>query len=178
MILASNVPTTWQLLTFDLSKFMAVAYIPAYLEDRAVYTKERANGFYGPTSFMVANFIIGLPYLFVIVVLFSVIAYWLTGFRNDAEAFFIWIMWLYMDLIAAESLVVLISSVIPIFVAALAITAFANGLWMSVGGFLVPVHILNVFWRYVFHYIDYQVRASCVDELCGCLYVHIRIDDD
>jgi len=27
---------------------------------------------------------------------------------------------------------------------------------MSVGGFLVPLPVLNVFWRYVFHYIDYQ----------------------
>jgi len=43
--------------------FMAVAYVPAYLEDRAVYVKDRANGLYGPTAFMVANFIVGFPYL-------------------------------------------------------------------------------------------------------------------
>ena len=58
-------------------------------------------------------------------------------------------------------------------------TAFANGLWMAVGGFLVPLGTLNVFWKCehdpqfdleyammlkyvadyatdVFHYIDYQ----------------------
>ena len=50
----------------------------------------------------------------------------------------------------------LISSIIPIFVVALAATAFANGLWMCVGGFLVPMGQLNVFWKYVVHYIDYQ----------------------
>ena len=43
--------------------FMAVAYVPAYLEDRATFVKERANGLYGPVSFLVANFLIGLPYL-------------------------------------------------------------------------------------------------------------------
>jgi hypothetical protein len=64
-------------------------------------------------------------------------------------------MWLFVDLIAAESLVVLVSSIFPNFVIALALTAFANGLWMCVGGFLVTPTILNVFWRYVFHYIDY-----------------------
>lgn len=42
---------------------MAVAYVPAYLEDFAVYEKDRANGLYGPTAFMIANFIIGLPYI-------------------------------------------------------------------------------------------------------------------
>ena len=43
--------------------FMAVAYVPAYLEDRATFIKERANGLYGPASFLVANFLIGIPYL-------------------------------------------------------------------------------------------------------------------
>jgi len=43
--------------------FMAVAYIPSYLEDHATYVKDRANGLYGPAVFMLANFIIGLPYL-------------------------------------------------------------------------------------------------------------------
>ena len=136
--------------------FMAVAYIPAFLEDRALYMKERANGLYGPTSFMVANFITGIPYLFVISVLFSIVAYWLSNFRPTAQAFFTWVMWLFLDLLAAESLVVLVSSLVPIFVIALAATAFANGLWMCTGGFLVPPHTLNPFWRYVFHYIDYQ----------------------
>jgi hypothetical protein len=67
-----------------------------------------------------------------------------------------WVMWLFLDLVAAESLVILITNIAPIFVVSLAAVAFANGLWMSVNGFMVPQHTLNVFWRYVFHYIDYQ----------------------
>jgi hypothetical protein len=43
--------------------FMAVAYVPAFLEDRATFIKERANGLYGALPFMVSNFIIGLPFL-------------------------------------------------------------------------------------------------------------------
>lgn len=43
--------------------FMAVAYVPSFLEDRSTFIKERANGLYGPTAFMLSNFIIGLPYL-------------------------------------------------------------------------------------------------------------------
>jgi len=42
--------------------FMPVAYIPSYLEDRALYIKERANGLYGPTALMVAKFITGVPF--------------------------------------------------------------------------------------------------------------------
>ncbi|KAI5250470.1 putative ABC transporter [Aureobasidium subglaciale] len=153
--------------------FMAVAYVPAFLEDRAIFAKERANGLYGPLSFVVSNFLIGLPFLFLISILFATVTYWLINFRPDATAFFIHVMWLFLDLVAAESLVVLVSSLFPNFIIALALVAFANGLWMSVGGFLVPTGSLNVFWRYVFHYIDYQAyvfRGMMVNEFDGRVY--------
>ncbi|KAH8176696.1 ABC transporter domain-containing protein [Sarocladium implicatum] len=136
--------------------FMAVAYVPAFLEDLHTFYQERNNGLVGPASFMVANFLIGLPFLFLISLLFSIVTYWLSNFRPEPDAFFRWVLWLFLDLVAAESLVVLVSSIFPIFVVALAVTAFANGLWMCVNGFLVPMSILNAFWKYVFHYIDYQ----------------------
>ncbi|KAF3386971.1 Arginine--tRNA ligase, cytoplasmic [Penicillium rolfsii] len=142
--------------------FMAVAYVPAYIEDRATFIKERANGLYGATPFMVANFLIGLPFLFLISMLFSIVSYWLSNFRPDGSAFMIWVMWMFLDLVAAESLVVLMTSIFPNFVISLALVAFANGLWMSVGGFLVTPTILNPFWKYVFHYIDYQIRGTAV----------------
>ncbi|EPE25597.1 P-loop containing nucleoside triphosphate hydrolase [Glarea lozoyensis ATCC 20868] len=164
--------------------FMAVAYVPAFLEDRANFVKERHNGLYGATAFMVSNFIIGLPYQFLISILFSIIAYWLSNFRPTADGFFLWVMWLFLDLVAAESLVVLVSSIFPIFVVALALTAFANGLWMCVDGFMVTPAILNVFYKYVFSYIDYQsyvFKGMMVNQFaestytcgskCECMYV-------
>lgn len=136
--------------------FMAVAYVPAFLEDRLQYVKEHHNGLYGATELILSNFFIGVPYLFLIAIVFSVISYWLSNFQPTAEAFFTWVMWLFLDLLAAESLVVFMTSLFPSFVISLALVAFANGLWMSVGGFMVPPTILNVFYKYVFHYWDYQ----------------------
>ena len=105
--------------------FMAVAYVPAFLEDRAMFVKERANGLYGPTAFLLSNFLIGLPFLFLISVLFSTVAYWLMNMNPTGPAFMTWIMWLFLDLLAAESLVVLLASLFPNFVVALALIAFA-----------------------------------------------------
>lgn len=136
--------------------FMAVAYIPAFLEDFNTFRVERANALYGPTPFLVANFLVSVPWLFLITIVFSLVEYWLSNFRPAADGFFTWVMWLFLDLIAAESLVVLVASLVPIPVIALACTAFANGLWMCVGGSLRPVDGLNPFWRYLFHYVDYQ----------------------
>jgi ABC-type multidrug transport system permease subunit len=152
---------------------MAVAYVPAFLEDRAIFVKERANGLYGLLAFVVSNFLIGLPFLFLISILFAGVTYGLVGFRSDATAFFTHVMWLFLDLVAAESLVVLVASLFPNFIVALTLVAFVNGLWMSVGGFLVPTASLNVFWRYAFHYIDYQsyvFRGMMVNEFIGRVY--------
>ncbi|KAK2804510.1 hypothetical protein FQN50_006585 [Emmonsiellopsis sp. PD_5] len=163
--------------------FMAVAYVPSFLEDRAIFVKERANGLYGPLSFIMSNIIIGIPFLFFIVILFSVVSFWLVNFQNTATGFWTFVLWLFLDLLAAESLVVLIASLFPNFVIALALTAFTNGLWMCVGGFMVSPTVLNVFWRYVFRSIDYQAyvfQGLMVNEFatrtfecgpgCQCMY--------
>jgi ABC-type multidrug transport system ATPase subunit len=163
--------------------FMAVVYVPAFLEDRTVYIKDRANGLYGSTAFMISNFLIGLPYLFIITFVSSTFVYWMTNFRPDGQAFLVWVMWMYLNLVAAESLVVMMSCLFPNFVAALALTAMANGIWMSCNGFMVQIPALNPFYRYVFSYIDYQAYVfgglvvnefgyriyKCAED-CYCMY--------
>ncbi|KAH7143896.1 P-loop containing nucleoside triphosphate hydrolase protein [Dactylonectria macrodidyma] len=153
--------------------FMAVAYVPAFIEDRLQYVKEHHNGLYGAGELILSNFFIGIPYLFLIAMLFSVISYWLSNFQPTAQAFFTWVMWLFLDLLAAESLVVFMTSLFPNFVISLALVAFANGLWMSVGGFMVPPTILNSFYKYVFHYWDYQkyvFQGMMVNEFANRVY--------
>lgn len=163
--------------------FMAVAYVPAFLEDRMQFAKERDNGLYGAAAFVVSNFIMGVPYLFAMTLLFSLVSYWLSNFQPTATAFFTWVLWLFLDLLAAESLVVFMASLFPSFVVSLALVAFANGLWMSVGGFMVPPTMLNAFYKYAFHYWDYQkyvfqgmmvnefaARVYSCGEGCRCMY--------
>lgn len=153
--------------------FMAVAYVPAFLEDRAQYLKDHHNGLYGAGALVVSNFLIGLAPLLLIALGFSALSYWLSNLRPDAGAFFVWVLWVFLDLLAAESLVVLVAGLAPAFVAALALVAFANGLWMCVGGFLVPPAVLNVFWRYGFGTWDYQryvFEGMMVNEFAGRTY--------
>ncbi|KAK9472575.1 P-loop containing nucleoside triphosphate hydrolase protein [Dipodascopsis tothii] len=163
--------------------FMSVAYIPAYLEDFSSYRKDRANGLYGPFAFVVSNLIIGLPFLFAIALIFSVVTYFMCNFHHSATGFFKYLMWLFLDLVAAESMTVFVSTAFPIFVVALALTAFANGLWMSVGGFLVSANVINKFWYYTFYWVNYQRyvfqgmmfnefenRDYECDSACHCMY--------
>ncbi|KAI8893947.1 P-loop containing nucleoside triphosphate hydrolase protein [Globomyces pollinis-pini] len=166
--------------------FMAVAGIPAFLEERHVFIRETANGLYGIESYVISNFLISLPFIGIITLSFSSIAYFLIGFQSSIDHFFVFVGYLFLSLIIAEAQTVFISVAIPIFVAALAITAFTNGLWMVVQGFFVQKSNLPKFWYYTFHQVDFQKYAfelllknefmglilTCdsVDDMCGCMF--------
>ncbi|KAL1875208.1 hypothetical protein Daus18300_003279 [Diaporthe australafricana] len=153
--------------------FMAVAYVPAFLEDRLQYVKESSTGLYSASHLVLSNFLIGVPPLFLIAIGFSAISYFLSNFNPAPAAFFTWVMWVFLDLLAAEGLVVVVGSLAPNFVVALALVAFANGLWMCVNGFMVQPTVLNVFYKYVFSYWDYQkyvFEGMMVNEFSGRSY--------
>lgn len=116
--------------------FMAVAGIPALLEERSVMLRERRNNQYTSGAFVIANTLVTLPFLFLITLLFSVIVYWSIGLNDSgAGVFFRFVAYLYLALLCAEFQALLIAAVVPIFVAALALGAFANGLWMATQGY-------------------------------------------
>jgi hypothetical protein len=86
----SDCPTSFFSVAF--LGFMSVAGIPAFLEaririsdyndrthpmhfqERAVFVRERANGLYGPGSYLLANTIALTPFLFLCTILFAVIS--------------------------------------------------------------------------------------------------------
>lgn len=119
--------------------FMSVAGIPAFLEERSVFLRERNNGLYGAFPFVLANTIVTLPFLFMCAVLFSVICYWAIGLHPGATHFFRFLAFLFLALFAAETQAVLISAIVPIFIAALALCAFMNGFWMCTQGYFIRV---------------------------------------
>ncbi|KAJ5896563.1 ATP-binding cassette sub-family G member 5 [Penicillium subrubescens] len=60
-------------------------------------------------------------------------------------------------------------------------TAFLNDLWMCVDGFLAPMDTLNVFWKYVFHYIDYQAyvfQGMMINEFQDRVYQCVKSAED
>lgn len=56
---------------------IAVACLPAFLEDLQTFSKEHANGLVGQYAFSVAKFFSGLPFLFLMVCIVSLVTYFL-----------------------------------------------------------------------------------------------------
>ncbi|KAI9333162.1 P-loop containing nucleoside triphosphate hydrolase protein [Zopfochytrium polystomum] len=133
--------------------FMSVAGIPAFLEERSVFIREKHNGLYTALPYVLANSLVNIPFLFLCALVFAAIAYYSIGLNAPAGSFFSFIAYLFLAIYAAESQVILVASLLPIFVAALAIASFANGFWMCVQGYFIKAISLPRFWRYSFHYI-------------------------
>lgn len=74
--------------------------------------------------------LITLPFLFLCSVLFTVICYWSIGLNSGPSQFFKFLAFLFLAIVAAEYQTLLIASIIPIFIAALAIAAFSFGFLM------------------------------------------------
>ncbi|EIN11024.1 P-loop containing nucleoside triphosphate hydrolase protein [Punctularia strigosozonata HHB-11173 SS5] len=139
--------------------FMSVAGIPAFLEERGVFLRERHNALYGPGAYSVAISITSVPFLFVCCTVFSVIAYWSIGLHVGAGHFFRFLAYLFLAVYAAEGQSLLVAAFAPIFVAALALASFINGFWMCNQGFFIRASNLPRFWYYWAHWIDYETYA-------------------
>ncbi|KAJ7582756.1 P-loop containing nucleoside triphosphate hydrolase protein [Mycena floridula] len=139
--------------------FMSVAGIPSFLEERAVFYREKHNGLYSTLPFVLSNTLVNIPFLFLCTLLFTIICYFAVGLHPGGDAFFRFLSFLFLAILVAESQVLIVAALLPVFVAALAISAFLNGFWMSVGGYFIKARSLPRFWFYSFHYMDYQRYA-------------------
>ncbi|GAA96982.1 uncharacterized protein L969DRAFT_90390 [Mixia osmundae IAM 14324] len=136
--------------------FMSVSGVPSFLEERSVFMRERGNGLYKSSHFVLATSIVTIPFIFACSLLFTIIIYFSIGLHPGAGHFFQWFALLFLAIYVAESQVLIISAAFPIFVVALALSAFLNGFWMAVQGYFILAKNLPRFWYYSFHFMDYE----------------------
>lgn len=153
--------------------FMAVTYVPAFVEDHQQYKREHRNGLYGATLFQVSNFLTGIPFLFLFALSFSAVFYWLSNGHNSASAFMTWVMWLFLNLVAAEAVIVAVVAIVPGFTGSLVLAALINVLMFATAGTLVPPEKLNSFYKYGFYYWNFQTyvfQGMMKTQFNGLLY--------
>ncbi|CAN8065787.1 unnamed protein product [Agarophyton chilense] len=129
--------------------FMSVSVLPAYLEERSVLVRERANGAYSVGAYIFAHTLYEIPYVFLLALMASSVTYWLVGFTSSARRFFIFVANLFLSLFVAESMMVLISAVIPILIVGIAAGAMTFGLFMCVMGAFISVDRIGWWLRWI-----------------------------
>lgn len=152
--------------------FMAVSSMSAFLEDKAVFVRERTNGAYGVSPFFVANTTISVPFVFLLSLLASVSGYFLIGLRGGADHFWIFTALLFLTLLTSESFVVLVSGLVPNVIMGLVQVIGLFGTLLLLSGFFVLPENIPGWWIWVYHlsYMTYSLRSMMYNEFDGQVY--------
>ena len=142
--------------------FMSVAVLPFFIQERAVFLRERTNGAYGTFTYVISNFLCSLPGLFIISLFSTICVVLLSGLNG----FGVYLLTLFVALVAAESFCALIASLVPHFIVGIALAAGVFGFFMLCEGFfIVKSEIPGWFiWGYYIAFHSYAFRTFMYNE--------------
>jgi len=152
--------------------FMSISVLPAFLEEKAVFVKERANGAYGVLPFNIAHVLVDLLPLLFMAIVNGTVCYYSIGLNEDFDRFLYYIVDLFFSFVVAEALMFLIAVIVPNFVVGIASGAMAYGGFMIAMGFLIRVEDIGWWWRWL-HYIglhSYSFSGFMYNEFHGRVF--------
>lgn len=126
-----------------------------------IFGRERLNGHYGVTAFVVGNTFSSMPYLLLISLVPGAMAYYLVGLQKSIEHFAYFSILLFMTMMLVESLMMIVASIVPDFLMGIITGAGLQGVMMLNGGFFrLPEDLPKPFWRYPMYYISFHKYAN------------------
>ncbi|KAJ7968246.1 ABC transporter G family member 11-like [Quillaja saponaria] len=147
------------LLVFVVSflTFMTIGGFPSFVEDMKVFYRERLNGHYGATAFVIGNTCSALPYLLLISLIPGAITYYLPGLHKGLEHFLFFTSVLFACMMLVESLMMIVASIVPNFLMGIIIGSGIQGFMILGGGFFrLPNDMPKPVWKYPLYYIAFH----------------------
>ncbi|GMF37139.1 unnamed protein product [Phytophthora fragariaefolia] len=137
--------------------FMSIAVLPVFIEERAVFLRERLNSGLNVFSYVAANFLGALPGIFLIALSSTLLVGYLAGLHSYSVLLAV----VFLSLVAAENLMHLISAVVPEFITGMALGAAMFGWFILVMGLFVPGPAMPAYWKWAHHlgFLSYSFEA-------------------
>ncbi|XP_020222754.1 ABC transporter G family member 11 [Cajanus cajan] len=141
--------------------FMTIGGFPSFVEVMKVFQRERQNGHYGVTAFVIGNTLSSIPYLLLVTVIPGAISYYLPGLQSGCEHFLYFICVLFSSLMLVESLMMIVASVVPNFLMGIITGAGIQGVMLLVNGFFrLPNDIPKPVWKYPLHFVAFHTFSD------------------
>ncbi|GMH16097.1 hypothetical protein Nepgr_017938 [Nepenthes gracilis] len=145
---------------FGFVTFMSIGGFPSFVEDMKVFQRERLNGHYGVTAFVISNTVSAMPFLILITFLSGTICYFMVRLHSGFLHYLFFVLCLYACVTVVESLMMAIAGVVPNFLMGIITGAGIQGIFMLVSGFFrLPKDIPKPVWRYPMSYISFHYWA-------------------
>lgn len=93
------------------------------MQSKQVFQRERMNGHYGVTAFVISNTLSAMPFLILIAFLSGTICYFMVHLHPGFSHYLFFVLALYACITVVESLMVVIASVVPNFLMGIIIGA-------------------------------------------------------
>ncbi|MED6119985.1 ABC transporter G member 11 [Stylosanthes scabra] len=159
---------------FGFVTFMSIGGFPSFVEDMKVFQRERLNGHYGVTAFVISNTLSAMPFLILITFLSGTICYFMVRLHPGFWHYLFFVLCLYASVTVVESLMMAIASIVPNFLMGIIIGAGIQGIFMLVSGyFRLPHDIPKPVWRYPMSYISFHfwaLQGQYQNDLTGLIF--------
>ncbi|KAJ9164326.1 hypothetical protein P3X46_023919 [Hevea brasiliensis] len=136
--------------------FMSIGGFPSFIEEMKIFYREKLNGYYGVTVFILSNYFSSFPFLVAIALASGTICFYLVKFRSGFSHYAFFCLNIFACISVIESLMMVVASLVPNFLMGLVTGAGIIGIMMMTSGFfrLLP-DLPKPFWRYPVSYINY-----------------------
>ena len=125
-----------------------------------IFRRERLNGHYGVSAFVISNWLSATPYLVLIAVLPGAIAYYLSGLKRRVDHFMYFTLVLCSCTMLVEGLMMIVAAIVPDFLMGIITGAGIQGIMMlNCGFFQLPSKLPKIVWKYPMFYISFHKYA-------------------
>lgn len=146
------------LFAFSLSFLLSstVEALPIYLQERRVIMKEASRAAYKISSYMIANTLIFLPFLFAVAILFAIPVYWMVGLNPSLPAFAFFTLVVWLIVLMASSLVLFLSAISPDFISGNSLICTVLGAFFLFSGYFIPKESIPKYWIFMYYVSLYR----------------------
>lgn len=155
-------------LTFLLSS--TTETLPIFINERPILLRETSSGVYRLSSYLIANTLVFLPYLFVVAVIYSIPVYFLVGLCASWLSFAYFVLVIWVIVLMANSFVLFLSSLAPNYIAGTSLLTVLLAAFFLFSGYFISKESLPKYWLFM-HFLSmykYALDALLINEY-SCL---------
>ncbi|PKU68144.1 ABC transporter G family member 10-like [Dendrobium catenatum] len=154
-------------LTFHLSS--AVEGLPIFLQERRILMRETSRGAYRVTSYVIANSLVFLPFLFAASILYATPVYWLIGLRREIDNFLFFSLVIWLVMLMANAFVACFGALVPNFIMGNSVIAGLMGSFFLFSGYFISKQNIPRYWIFMYYLslFKYPFEAFLLNEFGG-----------